>query len=273
MTKINSFVVVLALLLVAVMPFSVMAQEELTIQGSSTVLPIAQKAAEVYMEQNSDVNISVRGGGSGNGIAALIDGAVDIADASRFVKQAEVQAAVENGIYPVPHRVAMDGIAVVVNPANSVEELSLEDIKSIYTGEATNWSEFGGPDMEIVVVSRDSSSGTFEVFNEITLGKERLTKAALLQASNGAVAGVVSDTEGAIGYVGLGYLSDSLKAVKVNGVLPSNATVASGEFPIARPLFMFTDGWPEGLTARFINFILSAEGQALVKEQGFVPLH
>jgi phosphate transport system substrate-binding protein len=273
MSKINSFVVVLALLLVAVMPFSVMAQEELTIQGSSTVLPIAQKAAEVYMEQNSDVNISVRGGGSGNGIAALIDGAVDIADASRFVKQAEVQAAVENGIYPVPHRVAMDGIAVVVNPVNSVEELSLEDIKSIYTGEATNWSEFGGPDMEIVVVSRDSSSGTFEVFNEITLGKERLTKAALLQASNGAVAGVVSDTEGAIGYVGLGYLSDSLKAVKVNGVLPSNATVASGEFPIARPLFMFTDGWPEGLTARFINFILSAEGQALVKEQGFVPLH
>lgn len=273
MRKINSFVIVLALLMVAVMPFSVMAQEELTIQGSSTVLPIAQKAAEVYMEQNSDVNISVRGGGSGNGIAALIDGAVDIADASRFIKQAEVEAAIENGNYPVPHRVAMDGIAVIVNPANSVEDLSLEDLKMIYSGEATNWSEFGGADMEIVVVSRDSSSGTFEVFNDITLGEERLTQGALLQASNGAIAGLVSDTEGAIGYVGLGYLSDAVKAVEVNGVTPSNATVASGEFPIARPLFMFTDGWPEGLTLRFVNFVLSAEGQALIEEQGFVPLH
>ena len=273
MKKISLLVVLMAFLMAALLPVSVMAQNQLTIQGSSTVLPIAQKAAEVYMEQNSEVNISVRGGGSGNGIAALIDGAVDIADASRFVKQTEVESAVENGIYPVPHRVAMDGIAVVVNPDNPVEDLSLEDLKAIYSGEATNWSEFGGPDMEIVVVSRDSSSGTFEVFNEITLGDKRLTKSALLQASNGAIAGVVSDTEGAIGYVGLGYLSDSLKAVKVNGVTPSNATVASGEFPIARPLFMFTDGWPEGLTARFINFVLSNEGQKLIKEQGFVPMH
>ncbi|MGM0602641.1 MAG: phosphate ABC transporter substrate-binding protein [Bacillota bacterium] len=273
MSKINSFVVVMALLLVAVMSLSVMAEDNLTIQGSSTVLPIAQKAAEVYMENNSDVNISVRGGGSGNGIAAMIDGAVDIADASRFIKEKEVNAAVENGIFPVPHRVAMDGIAVVINPANSVEELSLEDLKAVYTGKVTNWKEFGGEDMEIVVVSRDSSSGTFEVFNDIALGGERLFQGALLQASNGAVGGVVAETKGAIGYVGLGYLSDSLKAVKVNGVSPSNATVASGEFPIARPLFMFTDGWPEGLTAKFINFILSKDGQKLVEDQGFVRIY
>ncbi|SFL50220.1 phosphate ABC transporter substrate-binding protein [Halanaerobium salsuginis] len=273
MKKINLLFTVLALLVLVVAPVSVLAQETLTIQGSSTVLPIAQKAAEVYMEKNSSVDISVRGGGSGNGIAALIDGAVDIADASRFVKQTEVEAAVGNGIYPVPHRVAMDGIAVVINPANSVTELSLEDLMNIYTGKVTNWSEFGGPDQEIVVISRDSSSGTFEVFNELVLEGNRLTQGALLQASNGAVAGVIADTEGAIGYVGLGYLSDSLKAVKVSGVLPSNATVASGEYPIARPLFMFTNGWPEGLTSQFINFILSAEGQKIVKEQGFVPLH
>lgn len=246
--------------------------EDLTIQGSSTVLPIAQRAAEVYMDQNSDVNISVRGGGSGNGIAALIDGATDIADASRFIKDSEVKAAVGNGIYPVPHRVAMDGIAVVVHPSNSINGLSLEQIKKIYTGEITNWSELGGSNKKIVVMSRDSSSGTFEVFEELVLDGEKVVASALLQASNGAVTGVVADTEGAIGYVGLGYLSNSLKAIKVNGVTPNNSTVASGKFPIARPLFMFTDSWPEGLAADFINFILSVEGQKIAEEQGYVPL-
>ncbi len=273
MKKFSSLVVLLALLITALIPFSVLAQENLTIQGSSTVLPIAQKAAEVYMENNPDVNISVRGGGSGNGIAALIDGATDIADASRFIKQEEVEAAVENGIYPVPHRVAMDGIAVVVHPSNSVEDLSLDDIQAIYTGEATNWSEFGGPDKEIVVVSRDSSSGTFEVFGEIGLGGERLMQGALTQASNGAVASTVASTEGGIGYVGLGYLDETTKTISVNGVMPSNETVASGAFPIARPLFMFTNGWPEGLTNSFISFVLSDDGQALAGELGYVPLH
>jgi len=249
------------------------AQENLTIQGSSTVLPIAQKAAEVYMENNNNVNISVRGGGSGNGIAALIDGTTDIADASRFIKQKEVDNAVANGHFPVPHRVAMDGIAVVVHPDNPIDELTLMDIKQIYTGQVENWSELGGSDQEVVVISRDSSSGTFEVFNEIAVEGERVTPSALLQASNGAVKGTVANTEGGIGYVGLGYLDESIKATKVNGVFPTNSTVASGKFPIARPLFMFTDGWPEGLVADFINFVLSADGQKIVEEQGYVPLH
>jgi len=267
-------IVVMVAVMVFVMGLAVVSAEEtLTIQGSSTVLPIAQKAAEVYMEKNAGVSISVRGGGSGNGIAALIDGAVDVADASRFIKGKEVSAAIANGIYPVPHRVAMDGIAVVVNPANSVDELSMEEIKDIYTGKITNWSELGGPSKEIVVVSRDSSSGTFEVFGEIALEGKRVANTALLQASNGAVAGFVSDNDAAIAYVGLAYLSDSLKAVEIGGVAPSNATVASGQFPIARPLFMFTDGWPEGLTASFINFVLSAEGQKIAKEVGYVPLY
>ena len=269
----KSLISVLVALMIVVMSTGLVAAESLTVQGSSTVLPIAQKAAEVYMEKNSDVNISVRGGGSGNGIAALIDDATDIADASRFIKDKELKSAMDNGIYPVPHRVAMDGIAVVVHPSNSVEDLTLNDVKKIYTGEIKNWSELGGADKEIVVVSRDSSSGTFEVFGEIALDGEKVVKSALLQASNGAVAGTVAETEGAIGYVGLGYLSDNLKAVKINGVTPTNATVASGQFPIARPLFMFTDGWPEGLTAKFINFILSGEGQEIVLEQGYVPLH
>ncbi len=269
----KSLLIVLSALLVLTLATGVVGAQDnnLTIQGSSTVLPIAQKTAEVYMEKY-DVNISVRGGGSGNGIAALIDGTTDIADASRFIKESEVKNAVDNGYYPVPHRVAMDGIAVVINPSNPVENLTLDQLQQIYTGEITNWSELGGADKEIVVVSRDSSSGTFEVFNEIAVGGKRVTPNALLQASNGAIKSVVSDTEGAIGYVGLGYLDDTLKAVKVNGVAPTNNTVASGEFPIARPLFMFTDRWPEGLTLRFINFVKSAEGQKIIEEQGFVPL-
>lgn len=272
MLKSRLFTGLLVVLLVSTFSMLVMADKNLTIQGSSTVLPIAQRAAEAYMEKNPDVNISVRGGGSGNGVAALIDGATDIANTSRFLKNKEVSAAVANGIYPVPHRVAMDGIAVVINSSNPVEDLSLEKIKAIYTGQITNWKELGGKDQEIVVVSRDSSSGTFEVFEELVLDGEKVVASALLQASNGAVAGVVSETRGGIGYLGLGYLSPSLKAVKVNGVTPTNATVASGQFPIARPLFMFTNGWPKGLTADFINFILSVEGQKLAEEQGYVPL-
>jgi phosphate transport system substrate-binding protein len=251
---------------------AVFAADSLTVQGSSTVLPIAQRAAEAYMAKHPDVNISVRGGGSGNGIAALIDGATDIADASRFIKDKEVKNAFENGVYPVPFRVAFDGIAVVVNPANSVEELSLEQIKGIYTGKITNWKEVGGNDMKIVVISRDSSSGTFEAFGELALDEERVTPTALLSASNGDVASKVAETVGAIGYVGLGYLTEALKPVRVNGVAPSVETVANGSYAISRPLFMFTNGWPTGVTLDFINFVLSAEGQKIAAEQGYVPL-
>ncbi|MGM0409906.1 MAG: PstS family phosphate ABC transporter substrate-binding protein [Bacillota bacterium] len=275
----KSIISIFAVLVMVFMSVGMVSAEDITVQGSSTVLPIAQKAAEVYMDNNSDVNISVRGGGSGNGIAALIDDATDIADASRFIKFEEVENAVENGIYPVPHRVAMDGIAVVVNPDNEIEELSLEDIKKIYTGKVTNWSELGGANKEIVVVSRDSSSGTFGVFNDVAENGKidgnsiRLTSTALTQSSNGDVAGTVAETEGAIGYVGLGYLSNDLKAVKVDGVKPSNETVANAQFPFARPLYMFTDGWPQGETKKFINFILSSDGQKIAEDVGYVPLH
>ncbi|AZO93222.1 phosphate ABC transporter substrate-binding protein [Halocella sp. SP3-1] len=244
----------------------------ITIVGSSTVLPVAQRAAEVYMQRNNDVDISVRGGGSGTGIATLVDGACDIADASRFIKDKEVKNAVANGIYPVPHRVALDGIAVVVNPANPVDNLTLEEIKGIYTGKITNWQEVGGNNAEIVVISRDSSSGTFAAFGELALDEEKVTPNALLQASNGAVAGVVSENKDAIGYVGLGYLSPSLQAVSVNGVECTIDTVKSGSYAISRALFMFTNGWPTGTTADFINFILSEEGQEIVGEQGYVRL-
>ncbi len=265
----------LLIVAVALMVFSgLVVAEDLTVQGSSTVLPIAQRAAELYMQENSDVNITVRGGGSGNGIAALIDGATDIADASRFIKMSEVENAVAKGIYPVPHRVANDKIAVVINKANSVTELTMEEIKGIYTGQITNWSEVGGNDNEIVVVSRDSSSGTFGVFNDVVndgvIGDGesiRVTNTALLQKSNGDVAGTVMSTPGAIGYVGEAYI-EGLNVLKVDGV-----ELASATYPLARPLYMFTDGWPKGLINDFINYILSPDGQEIVKEVGYAPLY
>lgn len=267
---------VLAVAAVAIFMFvgNVFASDTLTIQGSTTVLPIAQRVAEVYMEDNHDVNISVRAGGSGAGIAALIDGACDIANASRFIKDKEVVNAVEKGAFPVPHRVAMDGIAIVVNPSNKVNELTLEQVKDIYTGKVTNWNQVGGANLPIVICSRDSSSGTFEVFGDIVLKGEKVTPAALLQASNASVSGIVAGTKGAIGYVGISFLSNALKPISINGVVPSNETVANGSWLIARPLFMFTLGWPEldSVESRFLNFLLSERGQEIVEEQGFVPL-
>ncbi|HHY46562.1 MAG TPA: phosphate ABC transporter substrate-binding protein [Firmicutes bacterium] len=254
------------------------ATQQLTLTGSTTVLPIAQRAAEVFMEKNKGANISVRGGGSGNGIAALIDGTTDIADSSRFIKQSEVEKAVAKGVYPVPHKVALDGIAIVVHPSNSIRRLTINQIKDIYTGKINNWKELGGPNRKIVAVSRDTSSGTYEVFEELVVKGERVRADALMQASNGAVASTVASTPGAIGYVGLGYVSEKLKALEVSRdghewVRPSNQTVIDGDYPIARTLFMFTNGWPSGLAAKFINFIQSPAGQKLVEEVGFVPLY
>lgn len=243
------------------------------IKGSTTVLPIAQAAAEEFMKMNPGVNISVSGGGSGNGIKAIIDGSCDIADASRFIKDKEIKLAHENGVLPVPHRVALDCVVPVVHPTNPLKNITLDQLKAIYTGEVKNWKEIGGPDKSIVVVSRDTSSGTYEVWHKIALKKERVTPKALLQASNGAVAQLVSKNEFAIGYVGIGYLNDELKALTVDGVEANPDTALDGSFPISRALFMFTNGWPKGDTLSFINYIVSPTGQALAQQEGFVPIY
>ncbi len=248
------------------------AAKNLTIKGSTTVLPIAQACAEAFMNKHSDVNISVQGGGSGVGIASLIDGTCDIADASRAIKEKEIAKAEENGIEVYENVVALDGIAVIVNPSNPVDALSLDQIKMIYTGKISNWNEIGGKKMKITVISRDSASGTFETFNELALDKEKVRPDALLQASNQAVAQTVSRTPGAIGYVGLGYLSPTVKGVSVNGVEPANENVVNGSYKLARKLFMYTDGEPQGLVKEFIDFILSEEGQKLAEKAGYVPL-
>ncbi|MEJ2724298.1 MAG: PstS family phosphate ABC transporter substrate-binding protein, partial [Deltaproteobacteria bacterium] len=190
----------------------------IVIKGSTTVLPIAQKVAEVYMKQNPDVKISISGGGSGNGIKALIDGTTDIADSSRFIKDKEVALAVEKGRYPVPFAVAYDCIVPVVHPTNNMKNLTLDQLKRIYMGEVKNWTEVGGPDSPVVVISRDTSSGTYEVWHEKVLEKQRVFPGALLQASNGAVVQAVSKNKNAIGYIGLGYVSKEVKALTVNNI-------------------------------------------------------
>jgi len=253
-------------------PWNQKDENKLSIQGSTTVLPIAQKAAEDFMKDNSGVEISVRGGGSGVGIAALVDGAVDIGDASRPIKTKEIIAAKQKGINPVGNVVAKDGIAVVVNPLNPIKEISIDKLQAIYAGEIKKWSELGGSSDPIVVVSRDSSSGTFEVFNELVLKGSKLRDDAIMTVSNREVAETIKNTKGAIGYIGLAFLSSSVKPLDVEGVKPSNATVVSGAYKLARPLFMYTNGEPSGLAKQFIDFVMSPAGQKIVNEVGYVPV-
>ena len=244
------------------------------INGSTTVLPIAQKVSEAYMKEFPDVAISVSGGGSGNGIKALIDGTTDIADSSRFIKDSEVKLAVEKGAYPVPFAVAYDCIVPVVHPSNAVKNLTLDQLQGIYMGKIKNWKDVGGPDGEIVVISRDTSSGTYEVWEEKVLKMERVYAGALLQASSGAVAQAVSKNKNSIGYLGIGYLNKDVKALTVNDVTGNEETTLNGKFPVARALYMFTRGWPTGDSLKFINYMLHPQkGQKFVKEAGFVPLY
>jgi phosphate transport system substrate-binding protein len=246
----------------------------IVIKGSTTVLPIAQKVSEVYMKENPDVKISISGGGSGNGIKALIDGSTDIADSSRFIKQKEVEAAVQQGRYPVPFAVAYDCIIPVVHPSNNIDNLTLSQLKALYKGEIKNWQELGGPDRPVVVISRDTSSGTYEVWEKKVMEKERVFPGALLQASNGAVVQAVAKNKNAVGYIGIGYLDDSVKPTTVNNIEGTPETTLNGTYPVSRPLFMFTPGWPKEEVANFINFVMHPDkGQKYVAESGYVPLY
>ncbi len=246
--------------------------QDVTIAGSTTVLPITQKTAEVFMDKNPGTKITVRGGGSGVGIASIIDGTVDIGQSSRPIKAKEIQTAAGKGVNVKANVVALDGIAVIVNPSNGITKLTKEQIKNIFTGKISNWSQVGGANTGIVVVSRDSASGTFEAFNSLALDNAKVRPDALMQASNQAVATTVAQTPAGIGYVGLGYLSSSVKAVAVDGVMPSKETVLSKKYALARPLFMYTNGEPKGAAKKYMDFVTGKEGQKIVESLGFVGL-
>jgi len=247
-------------------------KQTLTIRGSTTVLPIAQKAAEAYMDKHPNVDIRVSGGGSSVGVQSVGEGIADIGMASRDLKNEEKSG------YPnlKPIAIAKDGIAIIVHPDNPVTSLTLEQIRGIYNGTYTNWREVSGPDEEIVVINRDSASGTREFFWKHVMQKDDFVATALEKNSNGAVKQTVSQTPNAIGYVGLGYVDNSVKAVKIKKdgmeIEPTVENVLNGEYPISRSLYMITNGEPKGIAKDFIDFVLSEEGQRIVEEEGFVPV-
>jgi phosphate transport system substrate-binding protein len=271
LTKTTLILLVLSILGIGLQEVA-LAGNNITIKGSTTVLPIAQITAEVFMERHPDVKISVQGGGSGIGIAAIIDGTCDIGDSSRSMKEQELSNAVSKGVNPKANLVAMDGLSIIVHPSNKLTGLTKNQLKDIYTGKISDWSALGGESRKIVVVSRDSSGGTFESFGEMALDKAKVRSDALMQASNQAVASTVAKTPGAIGYVGLGYLSSQVKALTLNGVMPSAQSVLSNKYTLSRPLFMYTNGASQGVVKDFLDFVLSEEGQKLVEEAGFVGL-
>jgi phosphate transport system substrate-binding protein len=264
--------IIFGMALVTFMGGLAVAADSIVIKGSTTVLPIAQAVLEAYMKENKGVQISLSGGGSGEGIKALIDQSTDIADSSREIKKEEIELAESKGVKPVAHVIAYDAIMPVVNPKNNVQGLSIDQLSQIYQGKITNWKEVGGADLKIVVISRDSSSGTFDSWDNFVMKKARVAPTAQMLASNGAVVTAVSKNKYAIGYLGMGYVNSSVKGLKVNGVMASAQTALSRQYPMSRELYMYTNGQPKGEVAKFIAFIKSPKGQEIVKKEGFVPL-
>lgn len=245
----------------------------ITIQGSDTMLNVATAWSEAFMNENPGVDISVQGGGSGTGIASLINGTVDLANASREMKAEEVTQAKAGGVNPAEHKVAIDGIAVIVNPKNGVSDLTTDQLGKIFRGEITNWKEVGGVDKPIVLLSRDSSSGTYEYFKETIVGKEaNYAASAKLLPSNQAIADEVAANEAGIGYIGLGYVTKSVKVVGVDGVKASVATAKDGSYPISRYLYVYSNGEVTGVQKAYLDWVVGPEGQKLVADEGFVPL-
>jgi phosphate transport system substrate-binding protein len=259
------------------------AVETLENKGSDTLVNLALAWAETYVELHPEVRISVTGGGSGTGIAALINDTVDIANASRQMKGEEIEAAEANGVLPVEFVVARDAIAVVVHPSNPVDGLTFQQISDIYTGRVTNWEEVGGEDRPIVLLSRESNSGTYLYFleNVVRMGNKEspllFAPDALLMPSSEGITSEVRQNPNAIGYDGLGYVTSEEKVIAVAldagapYVFPSLETVNDGSYPISRPLYMYTSGNPTGQVEEYLDWV-RGEGQTVVSELGFVPL-
>ena len=264
---------------------SVRPQGALQIKGSDTMVNLVQAWAEAFMQQQPTVLVSVTGGGSGTGIASLLNGTTDIASASRPMSASEREQARAQGWTPQEMTVALDGLAVVVHPNNPVSRLTVDQLADMFTGTIANWRDVGGSDAPIVLLSREVNSGTHVYFKEHVLrhgdakGVAEYAPAALLLPSSQAIADEVAHNAQAIGYYGMGYLSPKQKALAVAKdarslfVAPVIAAVRDGSYPIARPLFFYTRDATAGARQQFIDFVLSPEGQRVVSEQDFVPVH
>jgi phosphate transport system substrate-binding protein len=248
---------------------------DITVKGSDTVLPLSQKEAEVFMKKTPGAAVTIVGGGSGVGITALIDGNTDICMSSRDLKMEEKLKLKEKKI--VQKIVAVDALALIVHPSNKVSQLTREQLEGIFTGSITNWKEVGGADLKIVVYSRESSSGTYDFMKEHVMGKKNYASTVLSMPATGAIVQSVEQTAGAIGYVGLAYLDKKVKALAVSFdgktfVKPSMAAAKDKTYPVARPLYYIYAGASEAKVKSFVDFILSAEGQKVVAEIGYVPV-
>lgn len=246
------------------------ATESITVAGSTTCLPIAEQAAELFKEE-AGIGVLVSGLGSSAGIEAVSTGTAEIATSSRGLNAEESKL----GLTTVP--VAHDGIAVIVNTENPVHDLTIEQLRGIYSGQITNWSEVGGEDLTIQLVNRDEASGTREAFKSIVMDGSAFDRRAAVLSGTGQVRDVVSRSRGAIGYISMGfveskYAQTSVRAMSVNGVAPSEGTIATGEYPISRDLYFFTKGEPTGAAAEYIEYVLSDEMDEQIREAGFIPV-
>ena len=266
----HSLILALILLGAVVLPGcggSTGSKEQVIVSGSTTLLPIAEVSGEMFSEENPDVNILVSGMGSSAGIENVASGSSDIGTSSREIKDEEADL----GLTDTP--VAYDAIAVIVNPANPVRDLTIEQVRGIFAGEITNWSEVGGPNLEIGVVNRDEASGTREAFKKIIMGDTRFYKGAVVLPGTGQVRAVVADVAGAIGYISLGFVTGEVTAVAIEDVMPSEEAVVNGSYTIQRTLHFFTKGEVSAATQAYIDFVLSDEVQeTIVREAGFIPI-
>lgn len=254
-------------------------KQTLTVKGSDTMVQLAQAWAEEFMKQHPDILVSVTGGGSNTGTAALMNKGTDICNSSRPIKEEEIAAAKQKGIDVQEFVVAQDALSVIVHPDNPISELTLAQLKDIFTGKVTNWSAFGGPDSKIVLNSRETSSGTYVFFQEHVLGKGvPFADTTMLQPATSQIVQTVAQDKGGIGYVGLGYVTDKVKAIplKKDDAAPAVAgtieNVLNGTYPLARPLFNYTAGTPTGVVKQWLDWVRGPEGQEVVKRLDFVPI-
>jgi phosphate transport system substrate-binding protein len=271
MFKLRLFLIII-LFIFLIVGFS-SAKEKINIQGSTTVLPIIQIMAEEFMNDYPEYEVTISGGGSGVGIAALIDQIADIAMSSREIKENELQKAREKGLDVQEYTIAYDAIAVIVHAKNDpIDRLDSKTIKKIYTGFVHNWKDLGGYDRPLVAISRDTNSGTFEIFNDHILEDEEMAPQVLRLTSNRPILDEVSRNLNAIGYVGFGYLTPQVKVLALDDVEPTQENVIRGNYPLSRELFLYTATVPDELSLKFINYVFSGKGQRIVKEEGFIPI-
>ncbi len=280
----KKWVLVLIAMTFATCVFAAKDKNSVQVKGSDTMVNLGQAWAEKYMEKNTSDFVAVTGGGSGTGLSSLISGTCDIAMSSRNIKEKEIVLARQKGINPNEIKVALDGLAVVVNPANPVSKLTLAQLADIFTGRVSNWKELGGKDEKIVVLSREVNSGTHVYFKEHVLrkndpsSKEEFVPSALMLSSSQAIADEVAGNSSAIGYYGMGYISKKQKPVSIakdeksEYEAPTIENVINGKYPISRPLFLYTNGLPGGLVKKCVDFALSKEGQDIVLATDFVPV-